>query len=418
MALQSNWQKKYRSDVLIAITIALLPLLGYTHLLFSNDLKAILLFGIEYSHIFQSNSTFVWYLLKNMIPLTLLVIWFATISMNWKYLIVPLFILYLNDILENLFLPYGKYSFYPFYYENYPLTFNILIISFIIGLIIFWDFYYFESYRKRLLEISIKSIISQNIRNSNNIYREKLKSLNEKRDKITWTSYLKKIYNAKLILENRLNYHTNSINNLVVTNPDRLNLLVICVLIFTTLLWFIHYLIPEYSQVLDLGIIQVYNNGFLNVKIFVWFLLQKLIILIPLVLWFITCQQWWKYAILSPIILYSYQFWEATQDVSSLDAAGNIWAFPAIFCVVLLLLVISKAIKYRVEILIMYEHLVEEIEDLLKNADFNVNSVLYKNVKQFKKLKEDIGQETNAHQQLIKLVTLREELLKQLNINY
>ena len=418
MALQSNWQKKYRSDVLIAITIALLPLLGYTHLLFSNDLKAILLFGIEYSHIFQSNSTFVWYLLKNMIPLTLLVIWFATISMNWKYLIVPLFILYLNDILENLFLPYGKYSFYPFYYENYPLTFNILIISFIIGLIIFWDFYYFESYRKRLLEISIKSIISQNIRNSNNIYREKLKSLNEKRDKITWTSYLKKIYNAKLILENRLNYHTNSINNLVVTNPDRLNLLVICVLIFTTLLWFIHYLIPEYSQVLDLGIIQVYNNGFLNVRIFVWFLLQKLIILIPLILWFITCQQWWKYAILSPIILYSYQFWEATQDVSSLDAAGNIWAFPAIFCVVLLLLVISKAIKYRVEILIMYEHLVEEIEDLLKNADFNVNSVLYKNVKQFKKLKEDIGQETNAHQQLIKLVTLREELLKQLNINY
>jgi len=188
-------------------------------------------------------------------------------------------------------------------------------------------------------------------------------------------------------------------------------------LIITTLLWFIHYLIPE-KQVWDLEIVQLNNNGFLNVRIFIWFLLQKLIILIPLVLWFITCQQWWKYAIFSPIILYSYQFWEATQNVYSLDAAGNIKAFPAIFCVVLLLLVLSKAIKYRVEILIMYEHLAEEIEDLLKNADFNANSVLYKNVKRFKKLKEDVAQETNAKQQLMKLITLREELVKHLNINY
>ena len=66
----------------------------------------------------------------------------------------------------------------------------------------------------------------------------------------------------------------------------------------------------------------------------------------------------------------------------------------------------------------MYEHLAEEIEDLLKNADFNANSVLYKNVKRFKKLKEDVAQETNAKQQLMKLITLREELVKHLNINY
>jgi arsenate reductase-like glutaredoxin family protein len=79
---------------------------------------------------------------------------------------------------------------------------------------------------------------------------------------------------------------------------------------------------------------------------------------------------------------------------------------------------ISKAIKYRVEILMMYEHLTEEIEDLLKNADFNANSVLYKNVKRFKLLKAEIAKETDARKQLMKLITLREELVKQLNINY
>ncbi|WP_424280131.1 hypothetical protein [Eudoraea sp.] len=256
----------------------------------------------------------------------------------------------------------------------------------------------------------------RNIRKSHEFYRENLKSLNEKRDKISWSSYLQNIYNAQLILENRLK----NLNTAVSQRSKRgipINLLVSSTLLLTTLFWFVHYLIPE-KQVWDLGIIQVHNTGFLNVRIFVWFLLQKLIILIPLVLWFITCQHWWKYAILSPIILYSFQFWEATQDVNSLDAAGNIKAFPAIFCVVLLLLMISKAIKYRVEILMMYEHLTEEIEVLLKNTDFNANSVLYKNVKRFKLLKAEIAKETNARKQLMKLITLREELVKQLNINY
>jgi len=418
MRWKSNWQRKYMLDVIIAFTIAVLPFFGYIHLLFSYDFRAFSFFGLEYSHVFPSNKLFVWYLFKDIIPFTLLLIWFTSISTKWRYMIAPLFLLYLYNIIDNLFEPFRWNSIHLIYYENHTFTIKILLILSISIIIYFFDSYYFKHYRKIQLEISIKSIISRNISNSNNIYRQNLESLIEKREKITRTSYLQKIYNVKLILENRLNRHYSSINELTGAHRDRLNLIVVCLLVFTPLLWFIHYLIPENVQELDLGIIQVHNNGFLNVRIFIWFLLQKLIILIPLVLWFITCQQWWKYAILSPIILYSFQFWEATQDVNSLDAAGNIRAFPAIFCVVLLLIVISKAIKYRVEILIMYEHLSEEIEDILKNADFNANSMLNKNVKRFNKLKEDIAQETNGQQQLIKLITLREELVKQLKINY
>ena len=416
--MKSNWQKKYKSDALIAITIAVLPFLGYFHLLFSDELNTISLFGWEYSHIFPSNTLLIWYLLKDIISFTLLLIWFFTLSIKWKYFLVPLFILYINDILENLFEPYGKYSFYPFYFEHYPITIKILIMSFIIGSIYFIDINYFKHYRRQLLEISIKSILSTNIKNANNIYNEKLQSLIERRESLTKTSYLKKIYNAKLILEDRLQMYSGTSRVEDNNNKEKLNLLVIVLLVFTTLLWFIHYLIPEYQQVLDLGIVQVNNNGFESVRIFLWFLLQKLIILIPMTLWFLTCQQWWKYAILSPIILYSYQFWEATQDVSFLDEAGNISAFPAIFCVVLFLLVISKAIKYRVQILIMYEQLTEEIDNLFKNADLKANNVLYKNVKQIKMLKTEIARETNTKEQLMKLITLRDELLKQLKVNY
>jgi hypothetical protein len=416
--MKSNWQKKYKSDVLIAIVIAVLPFLGYFHLLFSDVLNTISLFGWQYTHVLPSNTLFVWYLLKNVISFALLLIWFVTLSMRWKYFLVPLFILYINDIMEILFEPYGRYYFYPFYFEHNPITIKILIMSSIIGSIYLIDFYYFKNYRRRLLEISIKSLLTANIRDSHNIYSQKLKSLIENKDGISRTNYLKKIYNVKLILEDRLQIHNRTFGIELNNKKGKLNLLVIVLLVFTTLLWFSHYLIPEYEQVLDLGIVQLNNNGFDSVRIYLWFLLQKLIILIPMTLWFLTCHQWWKYAILSPIILYSYQFWEATQDVSFLDEAGNISAFPAIFCVVLLLLVISKAIKYRVQILIMYEQLTDEIENLFKNTDFSSNTDLYKNVKQIKIHKAEIDRETNAKEQLLKLITLRDELVKQLKVNY
>ena len=418
MALKSNWKRKYKSDVLIAIAIAFLPFLGFVHLLFSTDIETFSIFGIEYSHIFHSNRGFVWDLFRSIIALSLLLIWFYTISMSYRYLILPLFILYVYDILQTLFLPYGSYPFYPFFFEKYPITLNILIITSIMGIIIYWDLHFFKSYRKRVLEISIKSIFNQNMRNSNNFYRENLEYLNVNKEKITWTKYLQKIFNTKLVLENRLKMFGSSKNNSARPQGNHLNLFIISILIFSTFLWFVHYFVPENEQSLDLGIIQVYKNGFMNVRAYIWVLMQKLIVLIPITLWFLSCQHWWKYAILSPIILYSYQFWESMQDVPNIDAAGNIRAFPAIFFVVLILLALSKTIKYRVEILTMYEHLLGEIDDLMNNPDFIANNRPYKKFRRFTELKEEIAREANTKKQLMRLILLREELLKHLQTNY
>ena len=222
MALKYNWQKKYRSDIIIALAIAVLPLLGYTHLLFSNDHKGILLFGIEFSHPLLNNSTFVWYLLKSIIPFTLLMIWFTTISMRWKYLIVPLSVLYLKDTLDNLFEPISRYSFHLVYFDNYSFTIKVLIISSTIIIIFFLDSYYFKHYRIRQLEISFKSLI---IRNLNSVYRQNIQYLIVNRNKINSTSYLRKIYNAHLILEKRLKKNIDTtvpqLNNRII----RINLL-------------------------------------------------------------------------------------------------------------------------------------------------------------------------------------------------
>ena len=416
MALKSNWRRKYKSDVLIAMAIAFLPFLGFIHLFFSGDLGAFSIFGIEYSHNYSNNSGFVWDLFRNIIALSLFLIWFYTISKRYRYLILPLISLYINDILQALFLPYGRYPFYPFFYEKFPLTLNILIIISIIGIIIYWDFHYFRFYRKRLLELSIKSIFNRGVRTNNHFYLENLKSWKNK-DKLNWTKYLQKVFNTKLAIENRIKMSGSAISKSVKPQGDQLNIFVISILVLSIILWFVYHLVPENEQTLDLGIMQLHNYGFRDVRVFTWVLTQKLIILIPMIFWFLSCQHWWKYAILSPIILFSYQSWEIVQDVPNIDAAGNIKAFPAIFCVVLILLIVSKAIKYRVEILTIYEHLLGEIDDLMNNPDFLVKKGLYKKIKKFTELKEEIAQEANTKKQLMRLILLREELIKHLQIN-
>ncbi|WP_297692444.1 hypothetical protein [uncultured Eudoraea sp.] len=414
----SRWHKKYRSDRMIALLIAMLPFALYIHLLFSNNTNSLEVFGIDFPHVYSSNNVFIWFLLKNIVPTCLLLTWFFTVTWNWKYLLIPFTILYLNKSLDELDDTLIMYFPNIFNNELYTMIFILMMDLCFIIVIVMLDNKYFKYYRKRKIEFSIKSILRSNSKYSNKIYRENLKYLNGNKSKMNWTKYLQKIFNVKLAIENRLSIYGGSKNNSFRPQRDHLNLVVISILIFSIILWFVHYFVPENTQKLDLGIIQVYNNGFLNVRIFIWFLVQKLIILIPMIIWFLSCQHWWKYAILSPIILYSYQFWEATQDVESLDAAGNINAFPAIFCVVLVLLALSKAIKYRVEILTMYEYLLEEIDDLMNNPDFIANKGLYKKLRRYIELKEEIAKETNTKKQLMRLISLREELLKHLQINY
>ncbi len=81
---------------------------------------------------------------------------------------------------------------------------------------------------------------------------------------------------------------------------------------------------------MTVGGFTIEKNGFIDLRAFTWFILHKFIVILFSPIWFITSEHWWKYAILSPLIFFSYQFWEAFQDVSQLDAIGNIKVFPLV----------------------------------------------------------------------------------------
>ncbi|MGB5170694.1 MAG: hypothetical protein WBN69_04615, partial [Eudoraea sp.] len=158
------------------------------------------------------------------------------------------------------------------------------------------------------------------------------------------------------------------------------------------------------------------NNGFNNVRIYVWFLVRKLVVIIPMLAWYFSCANWWRFAILSPITIYSYQFWEVTQDIQHLDAAGNIKAFPIVVILVILLIMVSKIIRYRVDLLTLYDAVVKEIDSIIQNGELIANKSFHQNLLRIKQLRQEIAGESNQNRRLDRLIALREELISETEI--
>ncbi len=62
------------------------------------------------------------------------------------------------------------------------------------------------------------------------------------------------------------------------------------------------------------------NNGYTDVGIAFYFYLSKLMPLALLVVWFITCKQWWYHTILIPIAMYAFQLYSVfSEDADKID---------------------------------------------------------------------------------------------------
>jgi hypothetical protein len=136
-------------------------------------------------------------------------------------------------------------------------------------------------------------------------------------------------------------------------------------------------------------------------------------VLIPLAIWFYTSKNWWRYALLSPIILYTYQLWEANQDIQHLDALGNLKAFPAIFSVVVVLVTLSNVFKYRYGLLDMHDQLEKELDQFIEHAATKRLYVL----KEYEKLNNQEKEFQDNDKYLEKLKKLKQRIQYELGTN-
>lgn len=404
------WNNRFAWDLITAIAIVLLPTLLYTHLFFDNEDSTIISLGyFTYDHGFGSLQGFIWFVLSMLIPLLLFIIWFFKCPYQWKYFILSPIGLFSYLLLWDLF-PINVIAFSEKLFYEIPVVILFLIVLILLDIYISKikpNEFYSEINARNNFQLKYKHLYIQL-----NDYLFKLK-LNK--EHYAGHYYLKKLYSVKQTIQ------------LEFTNPSSINQknknfrytfeIVSCiVLLIIPIFFYSHSYIPREAITYNFGWFNLHDFGFIRVSTFMLYLNLKVCVVIPLMIWYISCQNWWRNSLLAPIILYTYQIWETIKNADSTvsDKFELVKALPAIIFILTLLLYLSYLIKYRYKIIDVYELLNKEIENLVDKLSTSSNGLDDKKEK-LSIAKKGINTKESAAQHLASLLDLKEALIYELN---
>ncbi len=319
MNIPSEWLGSYKLDSIFGAIIVISPFILFSHLLFDDSTNVFSFFGIEITHYLSNNQNFIWQILSSIIPMVLLSILFFTTRSNWRYCLLLLILLYFNRILFQLQI-IEEFS------DGFTTLIGFLLIKSLLNILILADIFYFSKYRKKAIILSLNDLFNNLIHSRYSIINsQKVINILKPDSEATKFKSLSKMYYIQDLLDKKLKILDKNQSEIFVRQSLRVDLIIGTILLINTLLWFLPYVIPENLQVIKIfNTFTIEANGFSDAHTFIWFTINKLIIIAPLLIWFLSTYYWWKYAIIIPILMYSYQFWEAFQDVDNLDAFGNI----------------------------------------------------------------------------------------------
>ena len=129
---------------------------------------------------------------------------------------------------------------------------------------------------------------------------------------------------------------TNRGSNFLVTNSNRSLILgsVIATLIaITPFLFTLYESVPD-TKVWDTFLFTYNSNWYESARVAAWTMMNKLIPLYLLFLWFFTCRHWWYHALLVPIALYTYQIIGILNDDIKFDTNLILYLLPAMAIVI------------------------------------------------------------------------------------
>ncbi len=400
------WKKKYKRDIFLAFVVLVLPFCIYIHLLFEDDNSQYFnLFGNYYYHGFITTRAFAWFILSKIIPLSLCLIWFLVNSKWWRFSILLPIGLYMHSIISFF---YDKV-----FYSEETLLETLIITALICSLIILFD----ESIINKFL---IKGYITSSYQalKIRTLYKrlkdqfENIQNLRPVLDEIQYglrLQHLDNLLSEKFFQQYGIKrYLSLTTANRTIVDVFSFVLIVLCPIIYNT-----HHLVPSGIYEVELLGLKIGSNGFLDFNTFYWFAMTKFCVLLLMMVWFISSKIWWRYAILSPIIIYSYQFLESLLDIRYLDSSSNVNVFPVVLTVIIVLRLLSYNFKYKFGILDIYEEVENELEEFIdKTATKDLNEL-----HEFRSLSAESNKDRSTDQYLEELYRLKQKIQYELRAN-
>ncbi len=397
------WSNLYKRDIIVCIAILISPFLLYSYLLFSKELRIINIFGLKFEHSFSANYIFIYYILIKIIPILLLMLWFLNTPYWWRYFIFSPIILYFFNLLKTI--DPDRLIIFRMQLLGVILTF------FLIGFMLLSEHFLLKVVNQNKINPSFFQMLKSRIKRTYNSLYPELTIIRSQQGLKKQRNYLTRLFGLRLFLDHRLSEIA------FVKKPFNIKrsieYLFVIILLLIPALYYSFLLVPEGETKFSWFDININSYGFPDTTTFIWFICQKICILIPLCIWFIVSRTWWKYAILSPIILYVFQIWEAVQDSDIVEEIEYLKALPFILVIVFILMILSSFVKYYSKTMDIYEDISDEIEGLIDECNPGKALILQKKT-EFEKIKADLALE-KGEERLQSLLKLRDELLIKLN---
>ena len=348
-----TWRRQFVFGLIISLFIILIPFLNFIHLLFDSQIDKLEILGSTLEHGYPSNQVFIWFVLSSFVSLFYLL---ATLLFSfgfWRNFLIPA-ICY--------FITYPVWMFADSYdnYFSFTISFyGIIFITVVILIFKLFDVFVKEKIYKYYLNLSIKEVCNEILFSNNSKFNRQILKTLRSRKSLSLREYSCRLYYYSTVADYSTRKSRILRSTKILHKNARLNYILGMIVIILTIILLAHHLIPNNVPELDFFGIQVGSFGFKDTGTFIYHASQKFVLSTLMIIWFITSQFWWRWAILSPILFYSYQFWESFQPVYAVDGPGNLNVFPLVFLTILGVLVLSQVIR-RVSINLDYQAFLEE----------------------------------------------------------
>ena len=334
-----SWKKQAIIDVIIAVMVLLLQLLYFLHLLIPEKGDTIRILGFKFEHGFADNQFFIWFLFMYISSYVFTMSIFLFSKGFWRYLLLP---------------PLYYFVCYPLWmFLEEPKVFSdlflssqgILLMLLIIGLNLFLDYVVKKKLVNRDIGLTFEAGCRELFEARNSKYNREIRKTLQRKPELSPMEYLQRLYYYCKLADRMEEVYSPAQDSSGSRPSVLLNLALSSLLLVLLALLFAFHWIPENETSSIVFGLEVGSFGFRDSSTFFFYASNKMVLCLLGLVWFATCKYWWRWAILSPVLFYLYQFWELFQSVKEIDGSGNLKVLPLALLAAIVVAILWKLIR-------------------------------------------------------------------------
>lgn len=146
-----------------------------------------------------------------------------------------------------------------------------------------------------------------------------------------------------LVLHNK-EVKSQKLSNSIIASWSIAEIIACTVLFLLPLLMAMVYTVPKYTNSILIWVVRISDYGFKDAATALYHINHKIVILTSLLVWYLIEKRWWRYALISPLIIYSYQIINVLDARQRVTDEYEIWeSFPVLVLIALFLAALSKS---------------------------------------------------------------------------